>query len=74
MRGDGLTENQLRVLRYLREFFGRHGFYATVRDVQKYMGYGSPSSAHRILLALEGKGRIRKKQVTRDRHVWVSTE
>lgn len=73
-RGDGLTENQVKILKYLRGFRGRNGFYATVRDVQKYMGWDSPSTAYEVLLALERKGRVAKKQLTRGHVAYVPVE
>lgn len=71
---DGLTDNQLRVLRYLRRFHREHGYYATVRDVQKFMKWRSISTAHDLLTALEKKGRVEKKRITRNTVVWTTVE
>lgn len=71
---DELTDTQLKTLRYLRQFPKDHGFYPTVRDVQRYLGYASPNGAYGIISVLEEKGRVERRRVTRDRFVFVPVE
>jgi repressor LexA len=70
---DGLTDTQLRVVRFLKDFQKREGFYATVRDVQLFMGWSSASTAYEVVLALVEKGFVERKKLTRGVTVFVAT-
>lgn len=69
---DGLTDTQLRVVRFLKDFYRENGFYATIRDVQEHMGWASHTTAYDCLLALTDKGFVERKRLTRDKIVFVA--
>ena len=69
---DGLTDTQLRVYRYLEAFYGRNGYYATVRDVQEFIGWRSATTAYECIDALCNKNFVLRKKITRDRIVFVA--
>ena len=69
---DGLTDRQLQVVRFLKSFEKRNGYYATVRDVADYVGWDSTSTAHQCLRALERKGFVVRKHVTRSTTVFTA--
>lgn len=60
-----------KIVRFVGEFFDRHGYYPTVREIAKGVGLSAPSTAHVHLLDLVEEGRLRRLQVTTDRFVWA---
>jgi SOS-response transcriptional repressor LexA len=65
-----LTDTQLRVVRYLKDFHDREGYYATVRDVQEHFGWKSSSTPHEVLTRLVEKGFVVRAQVTHGKFVF----
>lgn len=53
-----LTRRQWEVLTYIEEYIEAHGFPPSGRELAEACGLGSPSGAHRMLVALERKGFI----------------
>jgi hypothetical protein len=74
MPSDGLTSQQLATIKFLRDFHAKHGYYATLRDVQRKFHHESVSTAHRRMLVLFEKGRVERLQITRETFVWVPVE
>ncbi len=46
-------EFQIKVYKAIKEFYNRHGFSPSIRDLQKMYGYKSDSSIHDHLKSLE---------------------
>jgi len=55
-----LTIKQSTVLAFLNDFFARHGYPPTVREIARELKMAGPHSAKRFLDMLEAKGYIRK--------------
>jgi len=55
-----LTIKQSTVLAFLNDFFARHGYPPTVREIAQELKMAGPHSAKRFLDMLEAKGYIRK--------------
>jgi len=71
---EGLSLAQLRLLKTMREFQPKHGFYANVRDLQKAMGHASPSTTWQMCSLLEKKGRVERVRLTRTCFVFLPVE
>ena len=56
----GLTARQTLVLDFIRFYVASHGFAPTIEEIQHHLGNKSKSGAHRIVLALEERGAIRR--------------
>lgn len=55
-----LTEQQTAIMRFLRTFVETKGFAPTLEEIGDSFGYGSSSTVHGHLRALEQKGYIRR--------------
>ena len=69
-----LTDSQLQVVRFIRDYHKKNGYYATVRDVQERFKWRSPSSAHACMTALVRKGFLERVQVTERTFVFRPTD
>ena len=56
-----LATVQRKTLKYLRDFIADNGCAPTLRDIARYIGVKSPSTAHFHLSRLEDKGFIRRQ-------------
>ena len=54
-----ITQKQLSVLAFLRDYQQRNGYSASSRDIQEHFGFSSQTAAMNYLKALRGKGLIR---------------
>ena len=58
--GARLTERQNRILQVLQESIDRSGYPPSMREIGELVGLTSTSAVHHQLLALEGKGAIKR--------------
>lgn len=57
----GLTQKQLRVLHFIEAYIMTHGGVSpSMNEISGFLGRGSKSSALKLLVALEERGRIRR--------------
>jgi SOS-response transcriptional repressor LexA len=57
----GLTQNQLRVLHFIERYMTQNnGVSPSMVEISAFLGQASKSAAHRVLTALEERGRIRR--------------
>ena len=56
-RGRPVSDDEL--CRFIADFRSREGISPTVREIQRFMGVSSPSTAYSALKALQDQGRIR---------------
>jgi SOS-response transcriptional repressor LexA len=56
----GLTSRQIQLLGFLRSYYAAHGIAPSIEEMQAHLGNKSKSGAHRIILALEERGAIRR--------------
>ena len=59
-----MTPAHQRVLRFIEQFIGEHGYAPTYAELGKGCGYASSSNVHRIMLELERENLI---SIDRDR-------
>ncbi|RUS47553.1 helix-turn-helix domain-containing protein [Cohnella sp. AR92] len=59
-----LTDKQLNVFRYIREYITDKGYSPTVREIARGVGLASTSSVARYLTELEDKGYIERREAT----------
>ncbi|GAB4658139.1 LexA family protein [Mycobacterium avium] len=57
-----LTARQAEVLCYIEDYVADHGFPPSGRELAEACHLGSPSGAHRMLVVLESKGYLSRKQ------------
>ena len=57
-----LATVQRQTLEYLRNFIAENGYAPTLKDIAKFIGVKSPSTAHFHLARLEDKGFIRRSE------------
>lgn len=58
----GLTEQQARLLKYIEDYAKDNGgMCPTYQEIMEWLGLRSKSGVHRIITALEERGRIRRK-------------
>ncbi len=55
-----LTKKQKRILDYLKDFIGTHGYSPSFAEICQALGYASLATVHEHLTNLEAKGYIRK--------------
>lgn len=58
---EGLTQRQERILHYIQEFVGEHGYAPSIRQIQLKLNISSTSVVAYNLKALEGKGLIERE-------------
>jgi repressor LexA len=66
-----LTDRQKQVLDFMEHSIAENGYAPSVRDIADHLGVESPSTAHAHLIALEAKGAVKKKHVSKHRLVYV---
>lgn len=69
-----LTTKQLKVLRYISQYYNNFGYPPTVREIQAYMQLRSTSSAESHLRALLNKGYLKKGKKGETRNIDISSE
>lgn len=57
----GLTKMQSRALVFIKRYFAENGFSPSYEECMCELGLASRSSVHRILVALEERGAIRRQ-------------
>jgi len=57
-----LPPGQQKMLDFIREYRGQHGFSPTIRDIMDHFGMKSPNGVKSQLHALEKKGRITRQE------------
>lgn len=57
-----LTDNQLAALRFIRRYSELEGFPPTRRELCVHMRWTSPSTAQKVIDALERKGMVDRKR------------
>jgi repressor LexA len=58
---DGLSVRQEKILHYIEEFFGKHGYWPAIRDIQTDLKISSTSVVAYNLKALQDKGKINRQ-------------
>ncbi|NTW03990.1 MAG: transcriptional repressor LexA [Oscillochloris sp.] len=58
---DGLSVRQEKILHYIEEFFGKHGYWPAIRDIQTALKISSTSVVAYNLKALQDKGKINRQ-------------
>lgn len=56
----GLTFRMKEVLDFIRDYDSKHGLSPSFDEMCEGLGYGSKSSIHRLMLALEERGHVRR--------------
>jgi SOS-response transcriptional repressor LexA len=56
-----LTENQAKVLRFIREYYAEHGIGVSYRGIQNHMGWSSPNAAQSHVFLLVNAGLIKRQ-------------
>lgn len=56
-----LTENQAKVLRFIREYHAEYGSGVGPRDIQRHMGWSSPNASYSHIFALVNSGLIKRQ-------------
>jgi len=56
----GLTESQSKALAFIERYHLEHGYSPSMADIAKGIGGTSRGAIHRLLVALEERGRIRR--------------
>ena len=65
-----MTEADKQMYLFIRDFFMKHMYSPSVREIMKGMGYKSTSTIHSRLAKLEDMGYIRKQQDA-PRTMWI---
>lgn len=65
-----MTEADERMYLFIRDFFMKHMYSPSVREIMKGLGYKSTSTIHTRLAKLEEMGYIRKQQDA-PRTMWI---
>jgi repressor LexA len=58
----GMTPPQLKILRYIKQFYKKNEYMPTVREITDAMGLTAPSATVEKLNSLEKKGYIERKK------------
>jgi repressor LexA len=58
---DGLSARQEKILHYIEDFFGKHGYWPAIRDIQTDLKISSTSVVAYNLKALQDKGKINRQ-------------
>jgi len=70
---DMLTPNQLKLYKYLKNYFKEHEYMPTFEEMKGYMNIKSKSGVYNMLGAIEWKGYI-KKYPARQRAIKIIKE
>lgn len=56
-----LTDNQAKVLEFIREYYAEHGSGVGPRDIQRHMGWSSPNAPYSHIFSLVNAGLIKRQ-------------
>jgi SOS-response transcriptional repressor LexA len=69
-----LSPRQERAFRFIQNFIASNGHAPTIVEINRFFGYRSTSTGHKILVSLENEGLIRRPKVKAWRGIEIVQE